>query len=102
MNRRRSTRGQVAGEVVVVDMRLEHVRDPHPLTARQLDNAVEVALCVDHERALTVVDQVTAIPERRGLDRNDRRCRHGNFPSTNVESPGAGTTASEQASLRVP
>ena len=65
------------------------------------DGVRDIALWVDHERDLTVVDQVTAIPQRRGLDRNDRRCRHGSFPSASVEFPRCRSPrVSEQPNLR--
>ena len=65
--------GQAAGDVVVVDVGLEHVADPHALLGGQVEDAVDVALGIDHERHLAVVDEIAAITQGRGLDRDDRR-----------------------------
>ena len=65
--------GQAAGDVVVVDVGLEHVADPHAFGGGQVEDAVDVALRVDHERHLPVVDEVAAVAQGRGLDRDDRR-----------------------------
>ena len=56
------------GHVVVVDVRLEDVGEPHPVLLEQVQDAVDVTLRIDHERDLAVVDDVAAITQGRGLD----------------------------------
>jgi hypothetical protein len=58
-----------AGDVVVVDVRLEHVRDPHAGRVREFQDAVDVPLRVDHERDGAVMRQVAAVAEGRRVDR---------------------------------
>ena len=60
-----------AGDVVVVDVGLEDVGEAHVVLLEQGEDAVDVALRVDHEGDLAVVHEVAAVAERRGLDRDD-------------------------------
>ena len=60
---RRLRQRQAAGDVVVVDVRLQHVRDPGPGGLRGLQHPADVSLRVDDHRCLAVVDQVTAIAQ---------------------------------------
>ena len=64
---------EAAGDVVVVDVGLEDVGQPHLVLLQQVQDAVDVALRVDHEGDLAVVDHVAAVAERGRLDRNDRQ-----------------------------
>ena len=64
---------QAPGDVVVVDVSLEHVRDRYRFAGGEVEDAVDVTLRVDHHRHLAVVHQVAAVTQRRRLDRNDRR-----------------------------
>jgi len=72
-------KGQATGDVVVVDVRLEDVGDPHPGRGGDRKHAVDVALRVDHQRDPTVMGEVGAIPQGRGLDRNDGDHRGRSF-----------------------
>ena len=56
---------QTAGDVVVVDVGLEDVGEAHAVLVEQVEDAVDVALRVDHEGDLAVVDEVAAVAERR-------------------------------------
>ena len=62
---------QPAGDIVVVDVGFEDVGDPHTCGSSELQDPVDVALRVDHQRDPPVVDQVAAVPQGRGLDRED-------------------------------
>ncbi len=78
---RRTGRGSQripTGDVVVVDVRLEHVRDDHPLRRGEVEDPVDVALWVDHERDLPVVDEVAAVAEGGRVDGQD--VDHGGTP----------------------
>ena len=62
---------QAAGHVVVVDVGLEDVGDPHPTGRGQGQHAVDVPLRVDDERDFTVVRDIAAITERGRVDGDD-------------------------------
>lgn len=62
---------ETASDVVVVDVGLEDVGQAHVVLGQQIEDPVDVALRVDHERDLAVVDQVAAVAQGRGLDRDD-------------------------------
>ena len=64
-----------AGHVVVVDVGLEDRLQCHTLIVEDAGDAVDVALGVDDERELAVVDDIAAVAEGGGLDGDDRR--HG-------------------------
>jgi hypothetical protein len=64
---------QAPGDVVVVDVGLEHVRDHYRFAGGEVEDAVDVTLRVDHQRHVAVVHQVAPVTQRRRLDRNDRR-----------------------------
>ncbi len=68
---------QAAAHVVVVDVGLEHVGDPHPDRASRVDEPADVALRVDHDGHVAVVDEVAAIPQTSGLQGHDLGSRHG-------------------------
>ena len=71
-----------AGDVVVVDVRLDDMRDPHPGPRGRREHPVDVPLRVDHQGDLPVVHQVAPIPETGRLDRHDRdRWSHGPLTS---------------------
>jgi hypothetical protein len=55
-------------------MGLEDMRQPNAVLVQQIENAVDVSLRVDHEGHLAVVHKVTAVPETRRFERNDRDC----------------------------
>jgi hypothetical protein len=63
--------GEVAGDVVVVQVRLEDVCDGDAFGDGEVEDPVDVALRVDDERGGAVVDEVAAIAERRGVERQD-------------------------------
>ena len=63
--------GQAAGDVVVVDVGLEHVGHRDPAVGGQGEYPVDVALRVDHERGRAVGDQIAPVAQRRRLDRHD-------------------------------
>ena len=65
--------GEAAGDVVVVDVGLEHVGEPHLVFIQDVQDAVDVALRVDHKGDLAVVDHVAAVAEGGRLDRDDRQ-----------------------------
>ena len=56
-----------------MDVGLEDVGEPDVVLGQQVEHAVDVALRVDDEGDLAVVDEVAAVAERRGLDRDDRQ-----------------------------
>ena len=62
---------QPAGDVVVVDVGLEDVGEPDAVLLEQVQHPVDVALRVDHEGDLAVVDEVAAVAQRRGVDGED-------------------------------
>lgn len=62
---------QPAGDVVVVDVGLDHVGDLHTQPAGQGEDAVDVALGIDDDRGLSVGRQIAAIAQGRGLDHLD-------------------------------
>ena len=62
---------EAAGHVVVVDVGLDHVADLQPARGDQVQDAVEVALGVDHHGDLTVGGEVAPVAETRRLDRLD-------------------------------
>jgi hypothetical protein len=61
--------GQASGQVVVVDVGLEDVGHRDPVALEQREHPVDVALRIDDERELAVVDDVAPIAERGSLDR---------------------------------
>jgi hypothetical protein len=68
-----------ARDVVVVDVRLEHVGDGQAAGRDQVEHPVEVALRIDDDGDLTVGRQVAAVPQGGGLDGED--LDHGLSPS---------------------
>jgi len=68
---------QPAGDIVVVDVGFEDVGDPDARGSGEIQDPVDVALRVDHERDPPIVDQIAAVPQRRRLDREDRGRRCG-------------------------
>ena len=56
-----------AGHVVVVDVGLEDVGDPHAGRLGDAEDAVVVALRVDHQGDLAVVGQIGAVTQARGV-----------------------------------
>ena len=119
----RRGQGVAAGDVVVVDVGLEHVRDPHTGRCRRVQDAVDVALRVDHERDRAVVDQVAAVAEGGCVDREDvhhggvsfrgqgrvpnvtglpARCQPPVPPATDTASMPARASKSAAARLRLP
>ena len=68
--------GQTAGDVVVVDVSLKNVSYPHAGGLSQPKHPVDVTLRVDHQGNLTVMDEVAAVPQGRGLDRDDGNHAH--------------------------
>ena len=64
---------ETAGDVVVMDVGLQHVRDPHPTGLRGGQNPADVTLRVDHDSLGPVVDQVAAIAQGGRLDGHDLR-----------------------------
>ena len=75
---------QPAGHVVVVDVGLEDVGEPDVVFLEQVQHPVDVALRVDHERDLAVVDEVAAVAQGGRLDRDDGEvvAAHRSPPST--------------------
>jgi hypothetical protein len=62
---------QATGDVVVVDVPLDDVGDPHPAPSGRRDHLVDVSRWVDrHRRALTA-GETAAVAEPRHLDRVD-------------------------------
>ena len=61
-----------AGDVVVVDVGLGHRTQPQASLAQLGLDPVDVALGVDHQRDLSVVDHVAAVTELLGRDRLDK------------------------------
>ena len=59
---------QSAGDIVVVDMGLGDVSDPHAPLLGQGRDAVNIPLRVDDDRHLAVVRQVAAVAKSRRLD----------------------------------
>ena len=68
---RAAGQSEPAGDVVVVDVGLEHVGDADGGGLGDGENPVDVPLRVDDGGVLAVVDQVAAVAEPGGLDRND-------------------------------
>ena len=62
-------KGGPASEVVVVDVRLGDVGDPHFVLRGQCGDPVGVPLRVDDQGGAAVVDQVAAVAKARRLDR---------------------------------
>ena len=58
-----------AGDVVVVDVRLEHVGDLYPCLLGDGEDPVVVALWVHHEGNLAVMGEVGPVSETGGVDR---------------------------------
>ena len=68
---RAQRQGETAGDVVVVEVRLQDVGQPDAVTLEDLEHPVDVALRVDDERDLAVVHDVRAVAERRSVDRDN-------------------------------
>jgi len=68
-----------AGDVVVVDVGLDHHLQPQATPGQQRVDAVDVALRVDDHRDGTVVREVAAVPELLGGDHFD--IQHADPPS---------------------
>lgn len=66
-----------AGDVVVVDVGLGHVGELDSSLVKQGFDAVDVALGVDDQPHLPVVDEVAAVPELGSVDDGDI---HETFP----------------------
>jgi hypothetical protein len=62
---------EAAGHVVVVDVRLEHVRDAQATRLGDGQHPVDVALRVDDHGDGAVVGDVGAVAERRGVQGDD-------------------------------
>ncbi len=78
---------EATGDVVVVDVGLEHVGDPHAVFGSELQDAVDVALRVDHHAHVTGADQIAAIAQTGGFDDRHvhgvllrRRTRRDGYP----------------------
>ncbi len=67
---------EAAGDVVVVDVGLEDVREAYGVLVEEGQHAVDVALRVDDERDLAVVHEVAAVAEGRGVDHEDGEVGH--------------------------
>jgi hypothetical protein len=63
--------GQAARDVVVVDVRLEHVGDGHTAVGGRHQDPVDVTLWIHHERGRAVGHQVTAVTQRRRVDHHN-------------------------------
>jgi len=73
---------QPAGHVVVVQMGLEHVGDPHTLGRGQVQHPVNIPLRIHHHGNVAVVREVAPVTQRGRVDRRDldagpRRAAHG-------------------------
>jgi len=62
--------GEAAGDVVVMDVGLEDVRQPQAILGEQGQDAVDVPLRVHHEGNLAVMHEVTAVAQRGRLQRD--------------------------------
>ena len=62
---------QAAGHVVIVNVGLEHMGDLGPPAGRCRQHPVNVPLRIHHQRGSPVGRQVTAVPQRRGVDTDD-------------------------------
>jgi hypothetical protein len=62
---------QTPCDVIVVDVRLEHVGQPHTAVFQRRQDPVDITLRIHHERDRTVMHQITAITQRRGIDSHD-------------------------------
>ena len=63
--------GQAAGDVVVVDVRLEDMGHRHAAVGGQHQDPVDVTLRIHHERGRAVGHQVTAVTQRRRVDHHN-------------------------------
>ncbi|GAA2619362.1 hypothetical protein GCM10010307_01840 [Streptomyces vastus] len=70
---------QAAGDVVVVDVRLDDVRDQHPTPGRRRDHLIHVTGRGDRRRRPLAARQVTTVAEPGHLDRVDEE--HEVLPS---------------------
>ncbi len=70
--------GQAAGDVIVVDVRLEHVGHRHAAVGGHHQDPVDVTLRIHHERGRAVGHQVTAVTQRRRVDHHN--VDHGGLP----------------------
>ena len=98
---------QPAGHVVVVQMGLEHVGDPHSAGRGQVQHTVDVPLRIHHHGDVPVMREVAPVAQRGRIDRHDldaRSCRgtHETHPfniprgvsdSFNVRPSASGATA---------
>jgi hypothetical protein len=64
------------GDVVVVHVCLDDVRDVEAVLVQHVQDAVDVALRVDHDGVRAVVRDVAAVTERSRLDRDDADHAH--------------------------
>jgi len=86
------------GDVVVVDVGLEDMSQPNAVVPDDLQDAVDVALRVDDERHLAVVDEIAAVAERRCFDRADRHARARLSAARSVGWCGPGAVVAHQRS----
>ncbi len=75
-----------ARDVVVVDVRLEHVGQPAAVAGEHGEDPVDVSLGVDDDRLATGDDGVAAIAQLRGLNRRNL----GRHPRTIPHARGIG------------
>ena len=64
---------EAAGDVVVVDVGLRDMRHGQPVLGEQVLHAVDIALGIDDQRRLPIVDDVAAIPQPGGIEDEDVR-----------------------------
>ena len=62
---------EAPGDVVVVDVGLEHVRDAQPTRLGDGQHSVDVALRVDHHGDRSVVSDIRTVTQRRGVQGDD-------------------------------
>ena len=67
---------EATAHVVVVEVRLEHVRDGPAAGVEDRLDAVDVALRVDHERRAVAADDVAAVTQVGRLDGDDVEVAH--------------------------
>ena len=58
-------------DVVVVEVRLHHMRDAQPVLGNEVFDSVDVALWVHDEGCAPIMDDVTAVTESGGVERDD-------------------------------
>ena len=86
---------EAPGDVVVVDVRLEHVREAYAVLVEEVEDAVDVALGVDHEGDVAVVHEIAPVAQGRRLDRDDRQVVlvHVRLLADQVSDTAAGRSA---------